>query len=166
MVKKTLGHVITKGSVSFHLSGERHVKRSVPPATTLDAMETPASSVNGNTTPASSKAEKQPWRPANPLETAPVNDVHRPHGTLPNTPLAVSLISFLLGLTFTLGVILCASGGLDGSRWLTSNLGFFVASLGAFHWAEFVVTAGWNRDKVSVDCKQGLSSSILLQPDI
>jgi protein-S-isoprenylcysteine O-methyltransferase len=44
------------------------------------------------------------------------------------------------------------SGGVDGFSFATYQLGFFVASWSAFHWGEFAVTAGWNRQKVSVDC--------------
>ncbi|KAG9015027.1 hypothetical protein FRB94_007099 [Tulasnella sp. JGI-2019a] len=90
---------------------------------------------------------------ANGLETLPDNPVHRPHDNdfLPNTPLASSLVAFLLGCTFSLGVVLFLVGGIDGSWWAKYQLGFFVASWAAFHWAEFAVTAGWNREKVNID---------------
>lgn len=35
--------------------------------------------------------------------------------------------------------------------WCTRQLGFFLAAWSAFHWGEFAVTAGWNREKCSVD---------------
>ncbi|KAG8901476.1 hypothetical protein FRB99_005280 [Tulasnella sp. 403] len=94
---------------------------------------------------------RRPWQPTNPLETAPVPAALRPHGTLPNTPLTASLISFSLGIVFTLGALLFALGGIQGSSWATYQLGFFIAAWAAFHWGEFAVTAGWNRDKVSID---------------
>jgi protein-S-isoprenylcysteine O-methyltransferase len=75
----------------------------------------------------------------------------QPHGSIPNTPLAVSTISFLLGTTFALGSLTFLCGGFYGLWFATYQVGFFVASWSAFHWGEFAVTAGWNRDKVSVD---------------
>ncbi|KAI0304231.1 ICMT-domain-containing protein [Russula brevipes] len=87
----------------------------------------------------------------NPLETTPEPTVARPHGDIPNTPLAISTISFFLGSIFALGLLVFLSGGVDGFSFATYQLGFFVASWSAFHWGEFAVTAGWNRQKVSVD---------------
>ncbi|KAG1752685.1 Isoprenylcysteine carboxyl methyltransferase family-domain-containing protein [Suillus paluster] len=86
---------------------------------------------------------------ANTLETIPVN--HRPHENIPNTPLSASTISFLLGCIFSLGLTLFLTGGISGRWWATSQLGFFLAAWSGFHWGEFAVTAGWNRDKCSVD---------------
>ncbi|KAI0307287.1 ICMT-domain-containing protein, partial [Multifurca ochricompacta] len=88
-----------------------------------------------------------------PLETLPELDVAQPHGNIPNTPLAISTISFLLGSTFALGLLAFFEGGSSfGSFWFsTYQLGFFLASWSAFHWGEFAVTAGWNRQKVSID---------------
>jgi protein-S-isoprenylcysteine O-methyltransferase len=87
---------------------------------------------------------------AHPLETKPIN--HIPHGNIPNTPLATSIISFLLGALFSLGMMVFCAGGLDRYWWTTYQLGFFVAAWSGFHWAEFAVTAGWNLEKCSVDC--------------
>jgi protein-S-isoprenylcysteine O-methyltransferase len=86
-----------------------------------------------------------------PLETVPAVTAKQPHGTIPNTPLAVSTISFFLGSIFALGFSVFLSGGLSSFWFATYQLAFFVASWSAFHWGEFAVTAGWNRDKVSVD---------------
>ncbi|KAF8138429.1 Isoprenylcysteine carboxyl methyltransferase family-domain-containing protein [Boletus edulis] len=84
-----------------------------------------------------------------PLMTIPVNV--EPHGSIPNTPLAASTISFLLGGSFTLGLFLFLQGGFSSPWWATHQLGFFVAAWSAFHWGEFAVTAGWNLEKCSVD---------------
>ncbi|KAI6047414.1 Isoprenylcysteine carboxyl methyltransferase family-domain-containing protein [Pisolithus marmoratus] len=84
-----------------------------------------------------------------PLDTVPVD--LEPHGNIPNTPLAASTISFVLGAVFSLGTVLFLSGGLVYPWWATYQLGFFLAAWSAFHWGEFAVTAGWNRDKCSVD---------------
>jgi len=86
----------------------------------------------------------------NTLETIPVN--HQPHENIPNTPLAASTISFLLGSIFSLGLMLFLTGGISDRWWATYQLGFFLAAWSGFHWGEFAVTAGWNRDKCSVDC--------------
>jgi len=86
-----------------------------------------------------------------PLEMVPDLANAQPHGTIPNTPLAVSTISFLLGTTFALGSLTFLCGGFYEFWFATYQVGFFVASWSAFHWGEFVVTAGWNREKVNVD---------------
>jgi protein-S-isoprenylcysteine O-methyltransferase len=84
------------------------------------------------------------------LETRPTRDLNEPQETIPNTPLASATISFLLGIVFTLGLALWVTG--PYSLWFTqTQLGFFIACWAAFHWGEFAVTAGWNRDRVSVD---------------
>jgi protein-S-isoprenylcysteine O-methyltransferase len=87
-----------------------------------------------------------------PLETIPDLRSAKPHGNVPNTPLAVSTISFLLGSTFALGLLTFLCGGFGSFWFATYQLGFFVASWSVFHWGEFAITAGWNREKVSVDC--------------
>ncbi|KAG9103134.1 hypothetical protein FRC06_000129 [Ceratobasidium sp. 370] len=87
----------------------------------------------------------------NPLETVPTAAHDAPHENIPNTPLSVATISAGLGILFTLGSGLFLSGGITGSWWATYQIGFFVAAWAAFHWGEFAVTAGWNREKLSVD---------------
>lgn len=84
----------------------------------------------------------------------------------PNTPLAASTTSFVLGSLFSIGIwlIITKSGVLPAilyGEWhkVAFNrpivqLPFFVAAWAFFHWAEFAVTAGWNRDKCSTHCKQ------------
>jgi len=84
------------------------------------------------------------------LDTVPVT--HLPHGTIPNTPLAVSTISFFLGSLFSVSLATFLSGGFSIYWWTTYQLGFFAAAWSAFHWGEFAVTAGWNLEKCSVDC--------------
>lgn len=86
-----------------------------------------------------------------PLTTIPINIESR--GSIPNTPLAASTISFLLGGSFVLGSSLFLLGGFPSPWWATYQLGFFVAAWSAFHWGEFAVTAGWNLEKCSVDCE-------------
>ncbi|KAF8076508.1 Isoprenylcysteine carboxyl methyltransferase family-domain-containing protein [Lyophyllum atratum] len=85
-----------------------------------------------------------------PLQTIPVA-THAPIGNIPNTPLAVSVIAFILGGLFSLGFLVFAVGGFDAYWWTNAQLGFFVAAWAAFHWGEFAVTAGWNLEKCSVD---------------
>lgn len=88
----------------------------------------------------------------NPLSTVPVNDAHAPLGNIPNTPLAASIISFLLGAVFSPALIVFVLGAFQVYPWAYYQLGFFVAAWAAFHWGEFAVTAGWNLEKCSVDC--------------
>lgn len=94
-----------------------------------------------------------PDPPRNPLETVPTQAHESPHGNIPNTPLSVATVAAGLAIVFTLGAGLFISGGVTGSWWATYHLGFFMAAWSFFHWAEFAVTAGWNREKLSVDCK-------------
>lgn len=94
-------------------------------------------------------------RQSGPLETVPAKGVPT-NGNIPNTPLASSFIAFCLGTVFTLGSLLFVAGGYGSSwltSWLTSQFGAFAASWAIFHYLEFAVTAGWNREKCSVDCE-------------
>lgn len=92
-----------------------------------------------------------------PLEMKPVG-ASQPHGKIPNTPGAVAFISFLLGGIFFVSMTLFAFGGLTQSWWwATPQLAFFLAAWSGFHWGEFEVTAGWNREKCSVDCESPLT---------
>lgn len=88
---------------------------------------------------------------SNPLETNPVTNI--PHGNIPNTPLASAIIAFLLGGTCVFGLYTAINDISATARWLTYQLGFFIASWSFFHWAEFATTAGWNFEKCSIDCK-------------
>ena len=87
----------------------------------------------------------------NALGTNPLTNI--PHGNIPNTPLASSTISFLLGCSFLFGVYTAVSDISNTARLLTYQLGCFIAAWAFFHWAEFAVTAGWNFEKCSVDCQ-------------
>ncbi|KAI0322487.1 ICMT-domain-containing protein [Amylostereum chailletii] len=90
-------------------------------------------------------------QPSRALETVPIAAVPKPHGKIPNTPLASATVSFLLGAVFSLGVYTLFTGGLPRPSWMTYQLGAYLAAWSAFHWGEFAVTAGWNREKCSVD---------------
>jgi len=93
--------------------------------------------------------------PANALETNPLTNI--PHGNIPNTPLASSTISFLLGSTFLFGLYTAVNDISNTAGLLTYQLGCFIAAWAFFHWAEFAVTAGWNFEKCSVDCQSFFS---------
>ncbi len=102
-----------------------------------------------------------------PLATIPTQ-VRAPKEGIPNTPLAASTVSFLLGSVFSLGALTFIVGGFQLNWWSTYQLGFFIAAWAAFHWAEFAVTAGWNLEKCSVDCEPRVrllsTSSLPSQP--
>ncbi|KAF8621638.1 hypothetical protein AX15_007656 [Amanita polypyramis BW_CC] len=93
--------------------------------------------------------QRQQLSSPHPLQTTPVTA--DPHGNIPNTPMAVATIAFLLGAIFALGALTFAVGGFTSTWWSTYQLGFFAAAWATFHWAEFAVTAGWNLEKCSVD---------------
>lgn len=85
---------------------------------------------------------------ADPLNTAPKSPTAFAHGSIPNTMLTVASIAFGLGIISALG--LTAALLTWPSSWY--QLSFMVAAWSTFHFLEFAVTAGWNRDKLSVDC--------------
>jgi hypothetical protein len=122
-------------------------------------MSTPTSQIPQSTDMADGFEERLYQRATlkkNPLSTIPTNAMHEPHGNIPNTPLAASTISFLLGSIFSLALLAFISGAMGISSQSYYQLGFFVTAWAGFHWAEFAVTAGWNLDKCSVDCKHRL----------
>lgn len=115
---------------------------------------------------------------ANTLTEAPINNgvtsletrpsVEPPDNDIfpPNTPLAASTTSFLLGSLFSLGLWLVLNNSniitaiLHPTSWKDVafnlpgvQLPLFLAAWAFFHWAEFAVTAGWNREKCSTSCK-------------
>jgi protein-S-isoprenylcysteine O-methyltransferase len=77
-------------------------------------------------------------------------------GSLPNTPLTVSVISALLGGLVgasTISAVIPSLYHLGLSGWVctSSRLGWYGAAMGLFHLLEFWTTAGWNPQKLSVD---------------
>lgn len=77
-------------------------------------------------------------------------------GGLPNTPLAVSIISALLGGLLVSSLALAAAPALQGLctekwNWARPQLGVYLACMGLFHLCEFWTTAGWNPQKLTVD---------------
>jgi len=86
-------------------------------------------------------------------------------GSLPNTPLAVSLISAILGgLSLTAlaysALPLFQILGAGSWTWARSRLGVYVFAWGLFHLCEFWTTAGWNPQKLSVDGKSRFAAII------
>lgn len=77
-------------------------------------------------------------------------------GGLPNTPLAVSIISALLGGLLFSSVALAVAPALQafstgGWNWARPQLGVYLGCMGLFHLCEFWTTAGWNPQKLTVD---------------
>jgi protein-S-isoprenylcysteine O-methyltransferase len=88
----------------------------------------------------------------NPLETIP--DANQHQGYTPNTPAASAVIAFCLGGVFTFGLYTATNDVFSGLIRVPCQLGLYIAAWAFFHWAEFTVTAVWNFDKCSVDCKR------------
>jgi len=113
-------------------------------------------SVSDSEPPKHNAPSHAPAPTPHPLQTPPLPNYK---GRISNTPLAASLVSFILGSVFALGALTFVAGGVStaapafagSSRWVTGQLGFFVAAWAAFHWGEYAVTAGWNLEKCSVD---------------
>lgn len=99
-----------------------------------------------------------------PMRAAPAHSgVHMPvtghyyaKESIPNTPLAASVISTTLGAAVGIAVT-CASQpvlrwlGEANWTWARPQLGIYLASWATFHILEFWTTAGWNIQKLSVD---------------
>lgn len=138
-----LGSVTAPNNILGHLYRDHVIVHNTPYSlTTMEAVnnvpsfEGPEDVLRRRGTPTSQSL----------LETKPIPSVSKTGNCIPNTPLAASTISFLLGCLFTVGVAILISGRLY-------QLGFYLAAWSAFHWGEFAVTAGWNREKCSVDCE-------------
>jgi hypothetical protein len=86
----------------------------------------------------------------------PQTSHYRAKGSIPNTPLVVSLISAGLGgiagicLFVAVVPVLQALGAANWS-WVRPQLAIYLASIAVFHLLEFWTTAGWNYQKLSVD---------------
>jgi protein-S-isoprenylcysteine O-methyltransferase len=100
------------------------------------------------------------------LETLPVAARVDDGAFPPNTPLAASTTSFILGSVFSVGLYLVLTNSnvlntfVHPASWKdvaftqpSVQLSFFMAAWAFFHWAEFAVTAGWNREKCSTHCE-------------
>jgi protein-S-isoprenylcysteine O-methyltransferase len=100
-----------------------------------------------------------------PLETIPTSGDIREEHFPPNTPLAASTTSFILGSLFSLAswFVLSHSGVISAiyyGDWQKVafnqplvQVSLFFSAWSFFHWAEFAITAGWNREKCSTSCK-------------
>lgn len=98
---------------------------------------------------------------------------YKAHNDIPNTILSVSIISTILGgilfTSFTLvglslsgWITTSSNGNLSGAEWGTwarPQLGVYFGCMALFHLSEFWTTAGWNKDRLSVD---GESSQVPL----
>ena len=154
----------TKGQRANQMSSSPSIDESN--AHEAEPSSTPPSGTQSFERVSSSRLQSQLWS----LETQPaVLDLHK--GWIPNTPLASATISFLLGSIFALAVRalfvnlglsaalfdLVKTGKVAAGTMAFNNplvqLSFFFASWSAFHWGEFATTAGWNRPRVTVDCK-------------
>ena len=120
-----------------------------PDSQGIDARITQREAILRNTQPPTSPGSTS----ASPLEMRPIGP-SQPHGKIPNTPGAVALISFLLGGLCFLSLTSFLFGGYtERWWWATPQVAFFFTAWSSFHWGEFMVTAGWNREKCSVDCE-------------
>jgi hypothetical protein len=123
-----------------------------------------------------SAATTQPLPPAHVFQTSPSSSGlslearhYKAHNDIPNTILSVSIISTILGgilfTSFTLvglslsGCIKSSTSGAEWGMWARPQLGVYFGCMALFHLSEFWTTAGWNKDRLSVD---GESFQVLL----
>lgn len=79
--------------------------------------------------------------------------------TIPNTPLAASVISTVLGVAAGIAATCAVQpvlGWLGEANWTWARpqLGIYLTAWATFHILEFWTTAGWNIQKLSVDGEQ------------
>jgi hypothetical protein len=115
-----------------------------------------------------SAATTQPLPPAHVFQTSPSSSGlslearhYKAHNDIPNTILSVSIISTILGgilfTSFTLvglslsGCIKSSTSGAEWGMWARPQLGVYFGCMALFHLSEFWTTAGWNKDRLSVD---------------
>jgi protein-S-isoprenylcysteine O-methyltransferase len=129
-------------------------------------------------TTSSTSAATQPLPPAHVFQSSPSSSSsglslearhYKAHNDIPNTILSVSIISTILGgilfTSFTLvglslsGCIKSSTSEAEWGMWARPQLGVYFGCMALFHLSEFWTTAGWNKDRLSVD---GESSQILL----
>jgi hypothetical protein len=129
-----------------------------------------------------SAATTQPLPPAHVFQISPSSSGlslearhYKAHNDIPNTILSVSIISTILGgilfTSFTLvGLSLSgwiktsSNGNVNGAEWGTwarPQLGVYFGCMALFHLSEFWTTAGWNKDRLSVDGKSFPQVSLL-----
>lgn len=65
-----------------------------------------------------------------------------------NTPQNISVYGFLLGMLCSGGIMFAILGNSD-----MPHFGIFLAALTLFHFLEYIATALFNSDKLSLDCK-------------
>jgi hypothetical protein len=88
---------------------------------------------------------------------------YRAKGSIANTPLAVSLISAVLGGAVVLALVVAATPVLPAIAsaapvWVRPQLGIYLSAIALFHLLEFWITAGWNYQKLSVDGESALET--------
>jgi protein-S-isoprenylcysteine O-methyltransferase len=65
-----------------------------------------------------------------------------------NTPQNISVYGFLLGMVCSAGIMFAMIGDSE-----MPHFGIFLAALALFHFLEYIATALFNPDKLSLDCK-------------
>lgn len=81
----------------------------------------------------------------------PQSRLYRATGSIPNTALAVSLISAALGGLLVVSLSLSALSVAGNILWWDARLGVYLGAMALFHLMEFWVTAAVNTERLSVD---------------
>lgn len=68
-----------------------------------------------------------------------------------NTPQNISTYGFLLGIACGGGLVFAFLS--NSSTWHVPQFGLFLAALALFHFLEYLATALFNPDKLTLDCK-------------
>lgn len=147
-------------SIQLYIRDQGKIGHHVSPANPQQSPHTVANKIMNSTMTESAKESEIDRVPAvvrgGALPLA--SQVEHFRGTIPNTQLAISLISAILGGVFCVSISgavrpLLAKLGASSWTWATPQLGIYFAALGAHHLSEFWTTAYWNPQKLSVDCK-------------
>lgn len=87
-----------------------------------------------------------PKKPSTPSKYSVKDEIHIFDGK--NTPQNISVYGFLLGMVCSAGIMFAV---LSDSN--IPQFGIFLAALSLFHFLEYIATALFNADKLSLDCK-------------
>lgn len=92
-----------------------------------------------------------PKKPTKPNKFSVKDEIHIFDGK--NTPQNISVYGFILGMVCSAGIMFAI---LSESQ--IPQFGIFLAALSLFHFLEYIATALFNADKLSLDCKYKSSS--------
>lgn len=155
----SLHRIVHDSSVNYPKMVSNGTPRVSGPISGEQLAEIRARIVASNSDSGVSSGQASPARTAQPTSSGlqmPKSGHYEAKETIPNTPLAASVISVTLGAaagiaaTCALQPVLRWLGDANWA-WARPQLGIYLTAWATFHILEFWTTAGWNFQKLSVD---------------